>query len=292
MKKTSVLRKLLGREGMLVAPGVCDALGARIVEEAGFEVGYVSGFAVEASYGNPDMGMLTMTEVVTRAASVAEAVELPVICDADTGFGNAVNVIRTVREFEKAGVAGIHLEDQDLPKKCGSFPGKRLISKEEMVGKIHAAVDTRTDPDFLIIARTDAFESGGIEEVIARGRTYEEEGADVIMPILPLTEDQIRGVCTSLSKPNAVVVVESPVRIRHPFAELEKMGVKLAIIPLTLTFSAITAMRRAAKDIKELGSIQPFMERNDSWESILELVGYDRFVQWADKYSGRALTEK
>jgi len=284
MKKTTKLRELIKRKGALVAPGVYDALGAKIVEEAHFEAVYISGYAVEASYGNPDMGILTMTEVVNRAASIADAVDLPVICDADTGFGNAVNVIRTVREFERAGVAGIHIEDQDMPKKCGSFPGKRLISKEEMVGKIRAAVDARTDPDFHIMARIDAFESLGIEEIIARGHAYAEAGADVLMPIIPLTSDQIKMVCKSFFKPVLVGVAESPVRMRHPFAELEEMGVKVILIPLTLTFSAITAMRRAAKEMKEMGSIQEIFERNDSWESVLRLVGYDRLVKCSEKY--------
>ena len=282
---TSKLRELLKRQGMLIAPGVYDALGARIVEEAGFEAVYIGGFAVEASYGYPDMSALTMTEMVQRAASIAQSVEIPVICDAETGFGNAINVIRTVREFERAGVAGIHLEDQAMPKKCGSFPGKKLIPKEEMVSKIHAAIEARTDPDFVIIARTDAFESQGMGEIIDRGRAYAEAGADIIQPILPLTSDQIKTACSSFNKPIMVAVSETPVRIVHPFAALEEMGVKLALIPLTLTFTAITAMRRAAKEIKESGTIKPIVERNDTWETVLNLIGYDRFVKWSERYS-------
>ena len=280
----SKLRELLKRKGILVAPGVHNALGAKIVEEAGFEAVYISGFAVEASYGYPDMSNITMTEMVQRAASVAQSVEIPVICDAETGFGNAINVIRAVREFERAGVAGIHLEDQALPKKCGSFPGKEVIPKEEMVGKIRAAIEARRDPDFVIIARTDAFESHGMGEIIARGRAYAEAGADLIQPILPLTREQIKTACSSFDKPVMVVVSETPVRIMHPFAALEEMGVKLALIPLTLTFTAITAMRRAAKEIKESGTITSIVERNDKWESVLNLVGYDRFVNLSERY--------
>ncbi|MGE0718453.1 MAG: oxaloacetate decarboxylase, partial [Alphaproteobacteria bacterium] len=165
MTRNRRLRELLARPGLTIAPGIYDGLGARIVQEAGFDAVYISGFCVEASYGLPDMGMLTMTEVVDRAAAVADSVDLPVICDADTGYGNAVNVIRTVQMFERAGIAGVHIEDQVLPKKCGAFPNRTLVSKSEMIGKIHAAVDARRDHDFVLIARTDAVASpGGMPE--------------------------------------------------------------------------------------------------------------------------------
>ena len=161
MKPTAKLRQLLARDGLLIACGVYDALGAKIAEEAGYQAVYISGFCVEASFGYPDVGVISMTEFVDRAASVAAATERPVICDADTGFGNAVNVVRTVRELERTGVAGLHLEDQRMPKKCGAFAGKRLISKGEMLGKLHAALDARVDPDFLVIGRTDAINLPG-----------------------------------------------------------------------------------------------------------------------------------
>ena len=287
MKKTAGIRDLIARPGMLVLPGVYDALGARIVEEAGFEAVYISGFCLEASYGLPDMGILTMTEIVSRAASTAAAVGIPLICDADTGYGNAVNVIRTVQEFERAGVAGIHLEDQILPKKCGAFPDKRLVTTGEMVGKIRAAVDARTDPDFLIIARTDAVASGGIEEAVRRGRAYEEAGADAIMVQIPRTVDEIRTACTSFTKPIVLTISESGVQPVLPFAELEQMGLKIAIVPLTLTISAITVMRQVARDIRELESIKPIMERNDSWDSVLQLVGLERVLNWSERYGAQ-----
>ena len=147
-KATTKLRDLLARDRLLIAGGVYDGLGAKIVEEAAYEAVYISGFCVEASYGYPDTGMLTMTECVDRASVIAAATELPVICDADTGFGNAVNVVRTVRQFERAGVAAIHLEDQASPKRCGAMDGKQLIGKGEMLGKLHAALDARVDKDF------------------------------------------------------------------------------------------------------------------------------------------------
>ena len=183
MKKSTIMRKILARPGMLIIPGAYDGLSAMILQEAGFEAVYMSGFAVSASYGVPDTGILTLTEVVSRAASIAEAIDIPVICDADTGYGNAINVIRTVREFERAGVAGIHLEDQVLPKKCGHFRGKQLIPTAEMVGKLRAALDARTDPDFIIMARTDAVASFGIEEAIKRIRSQEGDVEEVALKL-------------------------------------------------------------------------------------------------------------
>ena len=274
MKKT--MRDLLAHPGLLVIPGVHNALGAKIIEEAGFEAVYISGFAVEASYGYPDLGLLTMTEVISRAASIVEAVNIPVICDADTGYGNATNVVRTVREFERIGIDGIHLEDQALPKKCGAFTEKELISKEEMVGKLRAALDTRTNKDFIIIARTDAIAVGGMEEAVARGHAYQEAGADAIMLQIPRSIEEIKTACTSFTKPAVLTVSESGVQPVLPFAELEAMGLKVALVPLTLTFSAITAMRHAAKEIKELGSIKPIIESNDSWDTVLALLGYQK----------------
>ncbi|MDK2799279.1 MAG: 2,3-dimethylmalate lyase, partial [Clostridiales bacterium] len=163
-KMTTKLRKLLARDEILVAPGAHDVLTAKIIEKEGFEAVYMTGYGTSASLlGKPDVGLLTMTEMAQRAANIAEAVNIPVIADGDTGYGNAVNVMRTVREYEKAGVACIQLEDQLAPKKCGHMLGREIISKEEMVGKIKAACDARHDPDFMIMARTDARTNYGIE---------------------------------------------------------------------------------------------------------------------------------
>lgn len=283
MNKASEMRRILDESALVVLPGVYDALGARIVEEAGFNSVYMSGWCVEASYAKPDMGLLTMTEMVSRATSIVEAVDIPVFCDADTGYGNAVNVIRTVREFERGGIAGIHLEDQESPKRCGQFSGRRLISMEEMVGKIKAALDARTDPDFIIMARTDAIDMGGIKEVIRRAQAYIDAGADLIWPIMhhsaTIVED-IKSICSSLSKPMMVSLAEGGVQPTLPFSELS--GVKLVLLPTTLTFCAITAMRHAAREIKWLGmqlnDISSIWERNDSWDQVVGLVGLNRVL--------------
>ncbi|MEL7566675.1 MAG: isocitrate lyase/PEP mutase family protein, partial [Dehalobacterium sp.] len=167
------LRQLLNDKKILVAPGAHDALTAKIIEQVGFNAVYLTGYGQAASHlGQPDVGLLTMTEMLSRVSNMVSAVEVPVICDGDTGFGNVVNVMRTVREYEKAGAAAIQLEDQVNPKKCGHMTGRQVISKEEMVEKIKAAVAARKDPDFVIIARTDARTVLGIDEAISRGKAY------------------------------------------------------------------------------------------------------------------------
>lgn len=284
MSQTRRLRELLSKPGMLVAPGVGDALGARIVAEAGFDVVYISGFCIEASYGMADMGMLTMTEVTERAASVTAAVDLPVLCDADTGYGNSVNVIRTVKQFERAGIAGIHLEDQSLPKKCGALPDRALVSTGEMMGKIKAAVDARTDPDFLIIARTDAVQAGGMPETIERGFAYLDAGADMVMVQIPRNLDELRESCQAFNGKTVLTISESKVAPVLPFKDLEEMGLKLGLIPLSLTFAAITAMRKAIRQIKEQQSIVELMSGHDSFDTVLKLVGLDEINAWSARY--------
>jgi 2,3-dimethylmalate lyase len=172
---SATLRDLLGAGEMVLAPGCYDALGARLVEEAGFPAAYMTGFGSAASrLGQPDVGLLTLPEMVDNAHRIAQAVDIPVIADADTGYGNAINVIRTVREYESAGVAAIHLEDQVTPKKCGHLEGKQLIPAPEMAAKVSAAVEARRSPDFLIIARTDARAVEGLEGALARARLYRQ----------------------------------------------------------------------------------------------------------------------
>lgn len=180
-EKTTRLRQLLQQQEILVAPGAHDVLTAKIIEKVGFEAVYFTGYGQAASHlGTPDIGLLTMTEMVARVRNFVCALDIPVIADGDTGFGNAVNVMRTVREYEAAGAAAIQLEDQVAPKKCGHMTGRQVVSVEEMAGKIKAAVAARQDPDMVIIARTDARTALGIEEAVSRGKAYEAAGADVL----------------------------------------------------------------------------------------------------------------
>src|SRR5437660_5708433 len=182
MRATTRLRELLSGPELLVAPGAYDALSARLITQAGFQAVYMTGFGTAASVlGQPDVGLLTMSEMVSRASALAAVVgDVPLIADADTGYGNPINVQRTIHEYERAGVAGLHIEDQVWPKKCGHMEGKQVIPMEEMVQKVRAAVDARQSPDFVIIARTDANAVNGLEDAIQRGRAYREAGADSV----------------------------------------------------------------------------------------------------------------
>ena len=179
-RPTTRLRELLAADGLIVAPFILNALHARIAESVGFNAVYMTGAGTSAEKGFPDVGMLTMTEMVTNARYIANAVDIPVICDADTGYGNALTTQRTVREYESAGVAGIHIEDQVFPKKCGFFEGKQVVPMEEHVQKIRAALDARRDPDFVIIARCDAYAVTGWEDTVRRCKAYREAGADMV----------------------------------------------------------------------------------------------------------------
>src|SRR3954447_396530 len=184
------LRELLAAPGPLVAPGAYDALSARLVEQAGVDVVYMTGFGTTAALaGRPDVGLLTGAGMIDNARRIAAAVDVPVIADADTGYGNAINVVRTVQAYEQAGVAGIHIEDQVMPKKCGHMSDKAVIPADEMVGKIRAAVAARRDPDFLLIARTDAAAVEGLSAAIERARAYADAGADVLFVDAPTSED-------------------------------------------------------------------------------------------------------
>jgi 2,3-dimethylmalate lyase len=196
MRTTTRLRALLAGPDVLVAPGAYDALSARLIAQAGFQAVYMTGFGTAASVlGQPDVGLLTMSEMVSRASALAAVTgDLPLIADADTGYGNPVNVRRTIREYERAGVAGLHIEDQVWPKKCGHMEGKQVIPMEEMVQKVRAAVDARQDPDFVIIARTDANAVNGLEDALERGRAYREAGADVIFIEAPRSITELKAI--------------------------------------------------------------------------------------------------
>src|ERR1700761_6448859 len=191
----SRLTELFDAGEMVLAPGCYDALGARLIEQAGFPAAYMTGFGSAASrLGRPDVGLMTMSEMVDNARRIVDAVGIPVIADADTGYGNSLNVIRTVREYEAAGVAAIHLEDQVMPKKCGHMDGKQVVGVEEMAAKVAAAVAARRSPDFLIIARTDARAAEGLEAALQRARIYREAGADALFIEAPESEAEIETV--------------------------------------------------------------------------------------------------
>lgn len=252
MKKSVLLRKMLSMDQILMAPGAHDVLTAKIIEQAGFNAVYMTGYGTSASLlGKPDVGLLTMTEMAQRAANMAEAVNIPVIADGDTGYGNAINVMRAVREYEKAGVACIQLEDQVLPKKCGHMLGREIVTKEEMVGKIKAACDARRDPDFMIMARTDARTNYSIDEAIERGKAYEEAGADILFIESVENVEEMRRVTSSFNVPVLANMLEHGRTPLLSTKELEKIGYDLVIFCVSSTYVTAKAVSDLMQTLKK-----------------------------------------
>jgi 2-methylisocitrate lyase-like PEP mutase family enzyme len=256
MNPRRALRGLIARGGYTMVPGAYDTLTARLVEQAGFEAVYLTGGGYSRASGYPDLGLLTVVENARFIGLTVEAVGIPVIADADTGYGNAINVIRTVREYEKSGVAGFHMEDQVAPKKCGHYDGKEVISKAEMVGKIKAAVDTRRDADMVIIARSDARAIEGLDAAIDRVNAYLEAGADVGFVEAPQTVDELRVVGRSVNGPNLVNVFEGGKTPMLAASELAEMGFRLGIYPSQTHRAAIRAAQRVLAVLKEDGHVR------------------------------------
>src|ERR1700731_2753521 len=265
------LRRLIGQTGYTMVPGAYDSLTARLVEAAGFAAVYLTGGGYSRASGYPDLGLLTLTENTQFIGRTVEAVGIPVIADADTGYGNAINVIRTVREYEKTGVAGFHLEDQVSPKKCGHYEGKAVISRAEMVGKIKAAVDTRQDAEMVIIARSDARAIEGLEAAIDRVNAYLEAGADVGFVEAPQTGEELRIVGKRVRGPALVNVFEGGKTPMLGAKELEEMGFRLGIYPSQTHRAAIRAAQKVLTALKEdgdtrriEGDLATFQEREDA----------------------------
>jgi len=276
MLNTTRLRELLVQRGLLVAPGAYDALSARLIAQAGFPAVYMTGFGTAASVlGQPDVGLLTMSEMVSRAAALAAVVgDRPLIADADTGYGNPINVRRTVREYERAGVAAIHIEDQVWPKKCGHMEGKQVISVDEMVQKIRAAVDARQDPDFVIIARTDANAVYGLEDALRRGRAYREAGADVIFIEAPRSIEELRAIAQAFPDvPLLYNWAESGKTPLLPLEEIHALGFKLVIFPVSMLFAATQALLDLLEALKQGQTPLAFAERMVTFSQFTDQIG-------------------
>lgn len=245
-ERRKIFRRMLREQSVTVAPGTHDALTAQMIEKAGFPAVYMSGSAVvNAIFGVPDVGLVTQTEMTMVARCIAQAVNIPVIADSDTGYGNAINVGRTVLEYEKTGVVAIHIEDQVSPKRSPGADGKYVISDTEMIGKIKAALDARSDPDFMIIARTDSRGSGGMEEVVRRCRLYLEAGAEMVFPTGLTSRDDLDRLARDVPGPKLYNMGGySPKKMgpRLPFAEMGAMGFKVVILPLAATRAGARAV--------------------------------------------------
>jgi carboxyvinyl-carboxyphosphonate phosphorylmutase len=283
------LRELMSASAPLVVPGAYDALSARLIEQAGFAAVYMTGFGTTASLiGRPDVGLLTGAEMVDNARRIVAAVDVPVIADADTGYGNAINVVRTVQLYEQAGVAGIQLEDQAMPKKCGHMSGKLLVGPDEMVGKLRAAVEARRDPDLLIIARTDAVAVTGVDDAIARATAFAEAGADVLFVEAPTSEEDIARVAKELSRV-APLVFNWAEGGRTPPLSLERigeLGFSLVIYPIGTLLAATAGIRALLATLKSDGTPVSALPSLPGFDEFTDLIGLPEIQELEQRYSG------
>jgi methylisocitrate lyase len=273
--KSRRLRELI-TQGAVMMPGVPNAAMARQVERAGFDGVYISGAGMaNATAGLPDIGLLTMTEVVTLAGYVANAVTIPAIVDADTGFGGAENVARTVRELERAGLAGCHIEDQEFPKRCGHLAGKEIVDLEEMVGKIKAAVAARRDPDFMIIARTDARAVEDFDRMLDRAQHYLEAGADAIFPEALQSAEEFRDFANEIDLPLLANMTEFGKSPLLSFQDLAELGYRMVIFPMSTFRVAMKASERFLRALKKSGSQEEWIDEMQTRQELYELLDYD-----------------
>ena len=286
MKATTTLRQLLHDERPLVAPGVYDGVSARLAERAGFRAAYMTGYgAVASAHGLPDLGLATMTEMVDHAARIAATVTIPLIADADTGYGNALNVQRTVRAYERSGVGGIHLEDQVSPKKCGHMAGKQVIPMDEMCGKLRAAIDAREDPDFVIIARTDAIAVEGFEAAMTRAEAYLSAGADIAFVEAPETLEQLRAVPDRLAAPCLFNAVLSPRGATAPVSDLASYGYRLVIFPTACLWAAASAVAATLDQLGRTGDLSRLAVPSTGFEEFNELMSAPALQAQASRYA-------
>lgn len=297
VKKNARLRELISQPGIVVAPGCHDGLTARLVQQNGFQVCYMGGNGTMASYlGIPDIGLGTATEMITRARYLAEILDIPLVCDADTGYGDVSSVVRTVREYEAAGVSGIHFEDQVMPKKCGSMGGVQVVPVEEICAKIKAALEARRDPNFMIIARTDCFNTLGIDEAIDRSKKFWDVGADMLMPENFTKREDVERVAREL------VNYKSPYRDDKPIVlydvcefeegrifsnqELEEMGYKFVIHPLASILHEAYTMNEFYKEYKATGNTKSMYQRGifEKQQVYQDILGYSDAMALREKY--------
>ena len=281
MKKTLIFRKLLKEKEIIPIPGAFNALVAKLIEAKGFDAVYCTGGGISTSiYGLPDIGLITLTEMAKIAKNIADAVDIPVISDADIGYGNAINVMRTVREFEQAGIVGIQLEDQSLNKRCGHVDGKELIQTKEMVGKIRAAVTARSDPDFVIISRTDAKAVLGLKETIYRALAYKEAGADVIFPEALESKEEfvkfakaVKGISLMA---NMTDFGKTPYFTTEQFKE---MGYKIVIFPMAPMRVAMKAIDELLNDLKIKGTQIDWLKKMQTRKELYDLINYPQYIE-------------
>ena len=284
MRDSTKLREYIDGEQALVIPGVYDGLSARLVERAGFQVVYASGGAIARSSGVPDMGLLGLPEVVARLEQIVDSVTLPVIADCDTGYGNALNAQRAIRAFERVGVAGLHLEDQTFPKRCGHLDDKGVVPTGEFVQKIRAARDASQDPDLVIIARTDALAVEGLDSALERMHAYMEAGADVAFVEAPVSEEQIREIAERLPYPKLINMFDGGKTPLVPLDTLSRLGYRLILVPSDLQRAAIKAMDEVARVIRRDGNSAAVAEALISFEDRERIIDPPAYLELSRRF--------
>ena len=281
------LRALLESGQTVVAPGAFDPLAARLVEEAGFPAVYMTGFGTSAALiGRPDVGLLTMTEMAASAGRIADCVDIPVIADADTGYGNPLNVIRTVGAYEAAGVAGIHIEDQVAPKKCGHMEGKLVIGAQEMAAKVRAAVEARAQPEFVIIARTDARAVEGLEQALERARLYREAGADALFIEALVSEAEVEEAARALpGVPLLCTWAEGGTTPPVSLARLTELGYRIVIFPISTLLAATAAMRAILREIAASGTPAAALADLPTFGEFVDFIGLPQVREAEQRYA-------
>lgn len=285
MQKNARLRQLIERPEILVAPGAYDAYIARCIDAAGFEAVYMTGAGVSHSrLGMPDLGLLTFNEMLDQASRIADVVDIPLIADADTGYGNALNVIRTVKAYERADISGCHIEDQVTPKRCGHFDDKRVIPLNEMLGKLKAALDTRIDANFVIIARTDARTAVGFEEALERAHAFAEVGVDMIFVESPRSEEELATIGQAVNSPLLANMVETGLTPVLPAQRLEELGFNVAIYPGSIGRFIGKQLRQFLATFKAEGSTLSQMDKILDFNSQNDIVDLPGFLAKAKRY--------
>jgi len=286
-KMSALYRKMLNEPGTVFMPGVYDALTAVLAERAGFDIITHTGYGTAASLlGMPDVGLVSFKEMCDRVTSIARAVNIPLMTDADTGYGNPINVYRTVKEYIGGGAAGLFIEDQVWPKRCGHMAGKRIIPADEMVGKIKAAIDSRNeyDPDFVVGARTDAIATDGFAEALRRGNLYAEAGVDFVFIEAYETVDQMKRAVKEVKKPLMLNLIEGGRTPLIDAQQAQEIGFKFVCFPLTTLLVATKAVSRALEILKKTNSPQGYMNDLTTWSEFNEIIGVPQIRAMEEKY--------
>ena len=279
MRITTKFRQLLQQPGIIQAPGAYDCLTAKLIQQAGFPAVYMTGAGTSvAQLGYPDLGLATMTDMIANAGAIADILDVPLIADADTGYGGILNVRRTVRQYERAGVAAIHIEDQEMPKRCGHLDDKKVVSTEDMVQKIRAAVDARTDDDFTIIVRTDSIAVTGWEDTMHRCKEYIKAGADALFVEALRTPEEVEQVAKNINVPLLYNFVESGKSPLLSAAELEKFGFKIVIYPGSALLAVTNVVQQLMAQLKETGTTAHLMDDMVTLVACFEAVGLSRML--------------